>query len=176
MRTVGVEPTRAYRCRVAAFECEVLRSVGHDHGKVAEMPLTKLARQSDALNGLPFVIRRRAVIDVADRLAHELDNMKIPHGDVMLEADARTKFLTAIHQKFAADLLGRDRALADQLEVLSDHDSKEALPDPWATGGADTWKHTASYSQMHFNSNDCTLHLEKERNRYILNYSDGEFL
>lgn len=104
-----------YRRRVAAFECEILRSMEPNRDKVADMPLLKLARLSDAFNGLPFATRRRAATDVSDRLGHELDKMKIAHEDATLEAEARLDFLTAVHRSLGAELLSGDGALADHL-------------------------------------------------------------
>lgn len=99
-----------YRRRVAGFELEVLSEMAPDCEKVAQWPLSKLARQSEWLDELPFEARRRATIEVAERLSHELDNMEIARADVAAEAEARFEFLSAVHKKLEAEAesLGSD--------------------------------------------------------------------
>lgn len=92
-----------YRRRVAAFELEVLSKMGPDCEKVAQWPLSKMARQSEWLDELPFESRRRAAIEVADRLGHELDSMGIAHADLAAEAEARLEFLSAVHKRLEAE-------------------------------------------------------------------------
>lgn len=97
-----------HRRGVAAFELEVLSELGPDCEKVAQWPISKMARQSDWLKKLPFEARRRAAIDVSERLDHELDKMEIPHADVVAEAEARFDFLSAVHKGLEAASLGGD--------------------------------------------------------------------
>jgi hypothetical protein len=93
-----------YRRRVAGFEYEVLSSLKPGHGKIAEIPLAKLARQSEWLEGLPFATRRRATKDVSDRLDYELHTMEIALNAAKQEAKARFEFLDSVHKGFITDV------------------------------------------------------------------------